>query len=274
MEPIYNSANTDNDTRMAIASAYGCHAGIEVIPLVTDLSDNTARLAGGAFWGLLAELFPSSGLDRVPESGALASDALMATTKPGWPLLPANLINTTTFNPGSLIKGDRTAEANFYLLFTSMATIGGLNTRYGAPDTSNSYAQTIRLPWRTAADVDADGCMYAAAVINLVDALEETSTNVTGTVQITLQTISDTFATGIRNACDIGCQDLDPDLGGEWQASGCATTTACSECTNALRNRDACLAATDQTRCAAAGIVNFINDSPDLGPLQVAWPGP
>ncbi len=274
IEPLYDSANTDNEARLTMASAYGCHANISLIPLSLEIANNTTRVGSGDFWGLLAELFPSTTSDRVPESGALASDALQAATIPGWPLVPSYLFNTTTYNPGSLLKGDRIADANFYLIFTSMATIGGLNNRYGAPDSSNDYDQTTRLPWRTEALVDADGCMYAAAVMNLVDSLDATSNNVTGSLQTALQSISSTFAAGIENACDVGCRNIDPDAGGAWQASGCTDTTACASCPSALRNRDTCLAATDQTRCAAAGIINFINDSPDLGPIQVAWPGP
>jgi hypothetical protein len=274
IQPLYESANSDNEVRMMMASAYACHANVRLITMALNLGSNSSRLVGGDFWGLMAELFPSTTADRVPESGALASDALMAATIPGWPLVPSMLFNMSTYNVGSLLPGDRVADSNFFLIFTSMATIGGLNSRFGAPDSGSNYDQTTRLPWQTAAAMDADGCMYASAVLNMIDALSATSGNVTGTLSTSLLAISDTFSAGIEGACDIGCQNLDPDAGGSWQASGCTTTTACSSCPQSLRNRDTCLAATDQTKCAAAGIINFINDSPMLGAIEVAWPGP
>ena len=58
IKPVYNSANTDNDVRMAMAESYACAAGFNLFDTVNNLT-NGAGLSGGAFFNFLATAFPS-----------------------------------------------------------------------------------------------------------------------------------------------------------------------------------------------------------------------
>ena len=127
---------------MMMASAYGCDAHINLFSLIGDIAEKSSTLVGGGFWAFLASEFPSTTSDRVPEAAQLAQDALLSVIDPGAVVLPNEMFNITTFNPASYRVGDRIGDANAYLFFTSMAGMGGLESRYGKP-----------LPW-TSADGD------------------------------------------------------------------------------------------------------------------------
>ena len=110
--------------------------------------------------------FFSSSRTRAP-----CSAALMAAIKPGAAILTTSLINPTGFNPGSINVADRIDEANSYLVFTSMAAIGGIQNRFGNPFPSPSYRKGNPLPWTNASLVNSDGCAYASAIVNFVDSI-------------------------------------------------------------------------------------------------------
>jgi hypothetical protein len=189
-------------------------------------------------------------------------DALQSVLIPGQVIVPAYETNATTFNPGSTLVSDRTTDSNFYLFFMTLAAIGGLENRYGAPDAS--YNKTQNLPWTTAATVTDDGCEFASAIVNMVDALEASISNMTGGLATGAQNIETAFSATINLACHYGCTNTVPPIAG-WQASGCTVTTDCSTCPLSLRDRTQCVfntVPTDQTSCAAAGIVNMVNVSP------------
>ncbi len=260
LQPLYKSNQVDSEVRLVTASAYGCVAGIDLFQLISDLSANSSRLSGASFWALLAQLFPSTSADRVVESAYYGTQALLATWKPGTIVLPSSQINAATANVGSLVASDRTADANAYLVFMSWAAIGGIENRYGNPNPT-TFAKGNSLSWTTAATVDATGCQYASSIVNFIDGLGEVIPTFTGTIRNNLQSIQSAFQTVIHAACDIGCTNAAP--GGGWVQSGCTVTTACASCPLGLRNPSQCLGvASDQVSCAAAGVVNFINNSP------------
>jgi hypothetical protein len=257
--PLYASSGTGNDVRMITAAAYGCHAHVNFFKLVGDLAANTGSLSSGLFWNLLAKLFPSVKIsDRVVEAAGLGSEALFSVLNPGQVILPEFLINVGTQNPGSLVVGDRTNDSNLYLLFLAMAAIGASENRWGNPDPV-TFAKGNPLPWSTAATVDDDGCAYASAVVNFADALGVAVNTVGGSMQANFSTLKTFFQDAIYQACDDGCQNVNPG----WGASGCTSPTTCEGCPLALRSRSACEEDSDnQASCAAAGIVGFINNSP------------
>lgn len=270
IESLYNSGYGDNTTRMYMASVYGCFAGVNVFKNIGDIADNSAILGGSGFWGLLPRLYPSTTDDRAVEGAGFASDALMAALKPGWLTVPGQMFNLDTPNPGSTAVNDRIMDSNLYLIFVSMAGVGALQNRYGAPD--ENFLRTTPLPWNTVSTLDEDGCHYAASVLNLMDGLEATADALTGNLQSNLKIIQTAFSTAVDAACSVGCRNVDPpasilDPTRDWGPSGCPVTTDCWKCPQALRDRRKCVADTtgsQQLRCAAAGIVNFVNYG-DLG---------
>jgi hypothetical protein len=261
MIPLYNSANTDNYVRLITASAYACGAGLDFLHLMEEMIDNSATLGGSGFWRFVTEQFPSTVADTRAESALLAFDAVHAMIAPGIIVPAAYQLNTGSYNVGSSRYTDRDENANAYLPFIAMAAMGAIQNRYGAPD--GTFVKTVDLPWETAATVDSDGCAYASAVVNMLDGLHATANVVQGSISTTLTTILNGFDTVVNAACDIGCQNTAVP---GWTQSGCTVTTACAECPTALRDKTACQGIpADQVSCAAAGIVNFINNDPIAG---------
>jgi hypothetical protein len=269
--PLYSSSNTDNDVRLATASAYGCSAGINFFDLTSDLANNATQLAPPLFWSYMAQLFPSTaGADHKMEGAFYGMDALQAILNPGTIILPANEVNAGGYNVGSVFVSDRTENSNLYLLYMAMAGIGTAESRYGNPSATNFNKGNV-LPWTTAAAVDANGCGLAASVLNFVDAIGEIESDLPSSIQSALSTTQSAILTGIDQACAYGCSNTLPsgvidtalyNPTGTWVASGCAAVTPCSVCPNALRNRSICTSqASDVNSCAAAGIINFINSS-------------
>ncbi|MGK5087413.1 hypothetical protein WDW86_07625 [Bdellovibrionota bacterium FG-2] len=261
LEGLYGSANTGNDVRMLMASAYGCATGINFFEFVATLGSNAGDLAGAGFWKLMTKLFPSTTRDKIMEASLLGTDALLSAVMPGTILMGQSLIlNAGGANPGSALATDRIAESNVYLVLMSMATIGSLQSRNGAPDPT-TFLKTKSLPWGTATTVDSDGCAYASSIVNFVDALGATSGTVEGSISKTIKTLHDAFATVIYMACSTGCLGTPALWGGV--SSGCTAAVDCADCPLALRNRTSCTGEADNLpSCAAAGIVNFINNAP------------
>lgn len=288
IEPLYNSASTDNDVRLRAASAYGCHAGINFFQLVSDIASRGSVLTGSGFWSSMAELFPSTtGADYKVEGALSSIAALQSALKSGALVLDANQINPTSFNVGSVFATDRISDANIYLIFASMAAIGSLENRHGVSNSSDGYRKTRNLPWTTAtsADLDTDGCAFASAIVNLIDAIGEASSAMSGNASNSLRDVHASLQTSIDNACALGCAGIVPPGGvepnprGDWVNNGCGLSTACSECPDALRDRTKCQKlATDQVSCAASGLVNLINSSEAVGWLgnsaDTGWVGP
>jgi hypothetical protein len=259
IKPVYASENTDNKVRMMMASAYACEATINLFEVVNDLIANSSAIAGAGFWNFLALEFPSTTNDRVSEAAQLAQDALHSVISPAAVILPTNMYNTDTFNPGALTTQDRYSDANAFLFFVSMAAIGSIENRYGSPD-SNGKRGTATLPWMTATSIkatgtatEADGCAYASAIVNYVDALDGLASSTSGKISDTFASLHSTFSSAIYQACDQGCTVI-------------CGLSSCPTCPATLRNRSSCAGTvTDPASCAAAGIVNFLVNTPLVG---------
>jgi hypothetical protein len=263
INPVYESANTDDQIRMLMASTYGCIAGVNFFPDLVSLGKNGANLVSpSAVWAQFAKLFPSTAIsDKVVEAAEAGSTALMSIWQAAF--VPTDLqITIDQFNTGSMLYTDRTTDSNIYLVFLSMALIGGQENRFGAPDPT-TYAPTASppLPWTTAATVDADGCAYASAVINLIDGLKSASV-LSGSLANIANTINSVID-GPTGACALGCQNSPfPNTA----TTGCTAAIPCTSCPLELRDRSQCKGvSTDVVSCAAAGIVNLIGSV--WGPL-------
>jgi hypothetical protein len=164
---LYDSKYTDNPIRLLHASALGCVTGIRVL----DNVDQFSSFGGVNSLGQFARIYPSVLYDQKLESAWLAQDALMAMLNPGAVVGPADQVNSSTLNPGSVLIGDRTQDSNVYLLFVSMATIGNTLYRYGTPDAS--YNQGTDIPWTSRALVQSDlsgsACGLAAGFLSFFD---------------------------------------------------------------------------------------------------------
>lgn len=268
IDPVYNSGCTDDEVRFARASAYGCAANINFFKLIGDLLVND--LAASGFWITMTMLFPSVTTDTRVTAGQGSTDSLMAIRKPGAITALADMIGINTFNPGSLIAVDRHQDANAYLMFVSMSLIGSLQNRYSSPNPSTfrktqvvGYSAVKPQGWAVATNVDLEGCTYASAILNLLDAVNDVSQNVSGNMGTILSQVGSTFTSGINLACDLGCR------GAGGYLSGCSLPAgSCNPCPTALRNRTSCTGADEEkVSCAAAGIAHFINTDATNG-----WP--
>ena len=244
IDPLFNSSNSNNEIRMLRASAYGCDANINFFKNLGDIGTQGGNggFSGTGFWGTTTALYPSSTTDRRVEAGVIAQDTLMTALKPGQVLAAQKKIFVGTLNPGSLDPTDRITDANVYLFFTSLATFGGLGTRYGLPDSGNHKTQA--LPWTSATAVTSDGCTYISSLLNIFDAVGAISKLYSGSVANALGAIS-TIQTATDLACSNGCT---------------ACGLSCSACPTTLRDHTSCTGvATNIESCAAAGVVTGVN---------------
>ncbi len=256
--PLYNSIYTDNVIRMSYASAHACKAQLNYFEMVNSISTDPDAFTGARLWQTLTQFFPSSTGDDRMEATWLAIDALQATLGTGAVVPSLYQVNAESLNVGSLQSGDRTDDSNAYLMFVTMAGIGATQNRYGNPDDDGLKQQD--LPWSTYDLMDEFGCAYAGSIVNMLDGIDSASTTIDGDVGQTLADIYDLFGAAIDNACSLGCQGLD--AGGAAFDADCGfTATDCATCPLEIRNREICLA-NDKARCAATGVVRYINDDP------------
>ena len=180
----------------------------------------------------------------------------MASLNPGAVILPTTYFNTGTNNPASLNYTDRTVDSNVYLLFMSMVAIGGLENRYGAPN-SQGVGQTA-LPWSSMASSSSglttqqlqDGCAFAASLANFADAISTTASDLSGPIASAVGSLNKAFTSGINGACEAGCNG----------PTACNGSVTCTECPLSLRNRANCTGEnTDVNSCAAEGLSQFVN---------------
>lgn len=190
-----------------------------------------ADLSGSGFWKAMAQLFPDPS-NRM-EASWQASDSLLSVLREGTYVTTSNRITSNDYNLGTIVASERTMESNTFLVFTSMAAIGTAENRYGSP--TSSYDQGVDFTWTTPAAVDATGCAFASAIMNLLDAINEVKTSATGSLATSLNTIASLQA-GFNVAC-----------GGT--------------CTTALHDRATCTGATSQSNIDAAAIVTVVNAS-------------
>lgn len=250
IEDLYQSEDSDNEVRFAMASAYACEANINFFKLVMDLSSDPAALSTG-FFALLAKLFPSQDIpsDKTVTAAKLATDALMAMLKPGMPIDTDEYVNFESFNPGSVVAQDRLDDANAFLLFVSMAGIGALENRYVTVDAGHKPPIPTPLDfWNDETKVTATDCTFASMVVNFADTIgsvaEAVNTPSTKASLITLQAV---YQQAIFDACDEGCVTI-------------CGIASCAQCPKTLRDRTSCTGvAKDPASCAAAGIAKMVN---------------
>lgn len=254
-----------DEMRLARASANACAANLNFFKLVDDLTTND--LVGNELWVTLTKIFPSSLVDQRVTAGQNALDALFAMRLPGVLSPPEAIVNKSSANPGTLVAGHRTFDANLYSLFVSMSLIGSLQNRYGAPlpnfHRGQKLGKSALFPngWESVAAVDVNACTYAGAILTFFDSMSQVGPtiggSVGGSVGTALVTATSALSTVVNNACDAGCTSCGLPAG------------SCAVCPIELRNRFSCTGLpTDKASCAAAGLVNFMNSMPN-GP---GWP--
>ena len=245
VEKLYQSSSSDDQVRRLRASAHGCRVGLGFLQKIEDLA--SSDLATNGPWRAITQLFPSSDGDNRVESSFFATDALQAWLKPGVVVFDPYRLSWDPFNPGSMRVTDLTLDSNIYLVLASMATIGTLHNRHGAPD--GVGAPTQALPWVSISRMDKEGCGYVSAILTMNDALAEVGTTISQLSNLT--TAMGVAATGFDAACQMGCT---------------ACGLVCSSCPTTLRHRSSCDRAlpttVDLEGCAAAGLVsNFMNNA-------------
>jgi hypothetical protein len=258
ISPYYEKEGcATNEIRLARASAYACKAGLNFFTLISDLKD--ADLGGTTgFFNTLTSFYPSSTSDGKVTAGSLALDSLFAIQNSGAVSSAAELMNASTYHPGTLIPGNRTQDANIYGMLTSMAVLGAIHNRHGTPNSSNAI--TVKLGsggsgsgWQSAANMTSDGCVYAGTLLTFVDSVNEVANLLSerfgsGTASSLIDIAT---ALPLDTACAAGCTGA--------SGSGCSLT--CTKCPDALRSRTGCATSstTDELSCAAAGIVKTVN---------------
>jgi hypothetical protein len=237
---------------MVTAAAYGCKAKVNLMQNLSDLENFNLVGTSGLFEFMVKE-FPSTSSpdDKVPQSAEDGIDALQATLNSGTVLVAADTINSTSNNPGSLIYTDRESDANSYLTILSMALIGSLGDRYGAPLPNPSNHKTQDLPWTSATAVTSDGCAYASGWLNFFDGmtyLESAAPTNVASIYAKFLLLKPL----VTAACEEGCIECGLTV------SCPDSTNTCCGCPTTLRSRASCTGvATDPNSCAAAGLVKY-----------------
>lgn len=286
IDPLYNSAQTDNEVRYARAASYGCAAGVSNF-----FSTTTAVLAnrldaavgeGSYLWRTASKIFYPTGLwnthpsfstniDRRIVGAANAMDALMSVVKKGVVVSTTNKINASSANPGSLSYADREDDANLTMLFVSLAGVGAVQNRYSDTQTAASYKKSRNIGWtmakpngfEIAADIGVDGCIYAASVLNVFDSFSAVENILPKNLKDAFTAIK-AIQTLLDAACEAGCTGA--------INSGCSLPSgSCTTCPASLKYWNSCspTVANDKNSCAAAGIIRFLDTNTNVG-----WFGP
>ena len=250
---LYNSAYSDNETRLLYASAHGCNIGLNLYDLIDELANFNTSNPIGEF----AHFFPSTSTDSRMASSWYAQDALEAMLNGGTVLAPADEIYPTSYNIGSVLVNDRTEDSNAYMMFIGMAAIGTALNRYGNP--SATYTQGTTLPWETQALIKSDttgaGCALASAFLNFFDGANASIGYLTaslGSQVTTILTLLETPITQtdlVRNTYGGNAHCLNDGF----------TQVQCTAALQRLRYRGAC-AEQDAAASTAAGIIGAVND--------------
>jgi hypothetical protein len=270
--PLYNSSFSSNQARLVTASAYGCDAEINFFTVLTNMGLDANTLTSASMLGFFAQLFPSTSQDQVLASAGYGMEVLMTALIPGQVVSPANSINATSNNPGSLLSTDRIADSNLYMLLMSMSALGAAASRNAGSNFHPANASTP-FPWiNNTTAMTTDGCTVAAAAVDFFDVFADEVAILSG-IPSQLSIIESQFDASTFNlACQYGCTGAVPSGAdaallnplGHWQATGC-TLANCgngSSCPMAVRDWTQCKVNTsnDPIGCADAGIINFLNN--------------
>ena len=251
---LYQSAYSDNDTRMLYASAHACNVGINLYSLIDQITAADFSSPDQIFKSLV-KIFPSrTALDSRLQSSWYAQDALQAMLKGGTVLASVDQTYANSYNPGSVLQRDHIDDANVYLVFIAMSEIGTTLNRYGYAATDDpaalNYAQAVTLPWITQALIKADtstaGCGLASGLLNMFDSISSLITLVSGGTSASLASILTNLQTAVTTAGTTQCT-----VDG-FSASQCAAALT------RLRYRASCTEQ-DPIASAAAGIIQGVN---------------
>lgn len=256
---LFDSMYSNNNIRMLYASAQACNIGITLFTLIDDItaSDFTSQ---DAIFKTLVRLFPSKeATDTRLESAKLAQDALQSIMPAGTVVGAVDAINASGFNPGSVRTRDRTDDANIYLAFTSMATVGTALNRYGfaaATDpVSVGYAQQVNLvatwanPTAVKNDTTGDACAIASGLLNMLDGIDVLSDQAPGSVADALSLIVTNLSAVSTAAANAAC------VGAGFSGTQCADALV------RLRYRGSCAELPDAGVSASAfGILQNVID--------------
>ena len=252
---LYDSAYSDNDVRMLYASSHACNIGIKLYDLLVNFTSLSFSNSDDVFRAFV-KLFPSrSALDTKLQSSWLAIDALQSILKSGVVVGPADATSLGGNNPGSLLYRDRTDDANTYLLFLAMASVGTALNRYGYTSAQTpsalGYHQSVDLVWTTQALVQADttyaACSLAAAMYNLFDSITATSAIVSSNIGVSLSKITSLLQSATDTAALTNCLVSYPGM-----------NSACNAAIARLRYRGACIEQ-GPAAAAASGVIAVIN---------------
>ncbi len=249
--PLYNSINTNNRVRSAMAATYACYSNVNIFKILSDTIDFPGDLGGSGLWEFFAKEFPSTANpdDKRPQAALNGMDAVMSIISPTMITVPGYMVNSTSYNPGSLLYTDRIDDANALLTFLGMSFVGSMENRFGLP-TSN-YHKSVALPWADATLTKGDGCAFAAALLHISDGISYISDSAPANVSESYSTIKEFLIPSMNTGCAAGCL---------------LCGISCSACPISLRDRTSCTGeVTDINSCAAAGIIAFVNSS---------WQGP
>lgn len=250
---LFESPYTDNNIRLLYASAQGCNIGISMYNLVDDLQ--TADFSSiDAIFKTMVRLFPSKlANDSRYESAVIAQDILQSALLPGTVVSTVDRTFAGTQNPGSVRSRDRAQDANIFLAFTSMATVGtGLN-RWGynaATDPATlGYAQQQNLPWNSLVTLRGDStrssCAIPSGLLNMLDAIQETINVSPGPLSNALTAVIANLQNSTSVAAHASCDAH-------------FTVAECDAGLIRLRYHDACWEQ-DPAAWSALGILNMIN---------------
>jgi hypothetical protein len=248
VETLYNSADSDDQIRRLRAASHGCRTGLGFFEKLDALAN--ADLMNNGPWRAITLAFPSILGDNKVESSFFASDALQSWLKPDVVVFNPYRLTFDPYNPGSLRAADLELDSNIYLVMISMATIGTLHNRYGAPNAVGAPTKT--LPWSTLARMDEEGCGYVSAILNMKDALVEVGDAVSQMSNVLSSVL--VASLGFDAACQAGCT---------------ACGLSCSGCPATLRHRSVCSrtlpSTVDVEACAAAGLVGNVMNNVTVG---------
>ena len=250
---LYQSNFVDNDARLLYASAHGCNIGIQLFSLLDNITTSNFGTPNEIIKSLV-RIFPSSSGDSKMQSSWFAQDALQSMLNGVAVIAPADVVQFSPNNKGSVSVQDHTNDANAYLLFIGLAGVGTVLNRYGyAPGQSAvtlSYKKGQSLPWTTLAAVQTDttgvACALTASFFNMFDGIYTMLSFLSGATSGQLSSIS-TLLSGFF------------DLAGKTRCGLDGFSVAqCNAAAIRIRYRGAC---TEQAAAAsfAAGVIGGIN---------------
>ncbi len=253
---LYQSTYTNNDVRMLYASAQACNMGIQLYTLIQNIGQANLGSPDDIF-KTLVKLFPSkAATDSNLQSSWYAIDALQSILNPGAVVAPENLTYAGSNNPGSIKYQDRTDDANTYLVFLSMATVGTSLNRYGygpADDPATlGYNKVLALPWTSQALVQADAtyaaCSLASGMYNMFDSIQAVGNIVSSSLGAALSGVTNLLKAGMDLQGIADCMAI----------YGVGATTQCNAGIARLRFRGACVEQ-GPSAAAAGGVIKVIN---------------